>query len=211
MIKFSSIDFVKIALDRLSMHYHDRPRCKAYLKALISLFLDLQNVALGIPKTYDIDTAQGVDLDMIGDILGFSRYYSLQLTHLKGLFGLDEEDRETQSLGLSEEDDDTIGGYWLEEGQGQQSIDKLPDDLYRLFLKAKTLTNHTKCTLEEIIQVFKTLFPNEQFSLIKESPMNLVIKLHKSNFQGNVLSLIETTDIIPRGAGVSLMFEDFGT
>jgi len=206
--KFSKIPFVQVALDRLSMHYHDGLKTRAFLSALIELFLDLQDVAFAIPTTYDIDKATGVDLDMIGDILGFSRNYGLELDLSDDLFSFDEEDHATSGPGMSEEDDDSVGGYWKEEGEGAAVTDQLSDDLYRLFLKAKTLSNRTRCTLEDIMTVFRTIFPDQHFSLTKTSPMNLVLRIEKKSFQPNILKLLETTDIIPRGAGVSLQFKD---
>ena len=58
----------------LILQYHDKPKAKATIEAVVSLIPDdlIQEVTNG----FDIETAVGKQLDILGEYIGVDRYYT---------------------------------------------------------------------------------------------------------------------------------------
>lgn len=53
--------------------HQDKPRYMAWLRAVLSLWVDLANCALAMDKAFSVDQAQGPQLDWVGKMVGVSR------------------------------------------------------------------------------------------------------------------------------------------
>ena len=69
----SLLDIKAQGLGRLASQYSDRPNILAYIEALLDAYQELEDVFQFMALQTDIDVAEGVNLDIIGEIVGISR------------------------------------------------------------------------------------------------------------------------------------------
>lgn len=103
------------------------PNFVATVSLVASAWSDNSNVAMGGPTDYDLDVAVGAQLDKIGQWIGITRYLTGAISGVYFAF-----------------DDPTLGfdqGVWLGPFDSPTGILALPDDYYRLVLKARIFNN----------------------------------------------------------------------
>lgn len=110
---------------------------------------------------FDLDTATGDQLDIIGQWIGITRDVAVPITGV--FFSWDGTD---VSLGWD-------AGVW----QGATEITQLTDEFYRTLLKAKIAANHWDGTTEGAYAVFAIIFPDNLILIQDNQDMtyNLVI------------------------------------
>lgn len=96
---------------------------------------DGANVAIHAPTDYDLDVAVGTQLDKIGEWIGVTRYLTSAIGGVYFAF-------DTATLGFDE-------GIWLGPFDSPTGILALPDDYYRLVLKAKIFNNRWDGSIED--------------------------------------------------------------
>lgn len=69
---------VKPYLDLITSQYRNSPKFKQWLTVLLTPLIDAQNLALILYTYFDIDTAIGVQLDKLGEIIGAKRLLPFQ-------------------------------------------------------------------------------------------------------------------------------------
>lgn len=69
----TQIDYVAAGLARLTSEYQGQPKLAAYLTALLQPLNNIEQAGQDIERSFDIDTAVGVQLDRIGDLVGIGR------------------------------------------------------------------------------------------------------------------------------------------
>jgi hypothetical protein len=100
------------------------------LAALLQPLVEAQEVLAQLSADFDLDTAVGVQLDMVGEWLGRSRWVD----------GFDQ-------------------GQWLGPFDPTSVIVAMPDDTYRSVLRLQAMANHWDGTLASIQNQFATVFP----------------------------------------------------
>jgi len=140
------IDYVKQELSRIAMQYKERPKFEAAITAVMQQFNDVEAAFFQLYGIVDIETATGVNLDNIGDIVGVTRSVpdGLQLA----FFGFTDT---PEALPYGEEGVANIGGRFYEEGEPFTSTTVLGDPEFRLLIRAKIVKNHSKGSVEDII------------------------------------------------------------
>lgn len=79
-------------IDLITSQYQNSPKYKAWVERLLTPFVDIQNLALTLYTYFDIDTAVGKQLDILGDIVGAKRLLPFTPTEADPLLG-DEDYR----------------------------------------------------------------------------------------------------------------------
>lgn len=77
-------------LNLIPSQYQNSPKFKQWLTVLLTPLVDVQDLASNLDKYFDIDSAVGVQLDMLGHIVGASRL--LPFTPTNGNPVLDDDD-----------------------------------------------------------------------------------------------------------------------
>jgi len=78
-------DLVNYYTNLLIIQYHDKPKAQATIQLLGETML-ANGVLLDVQNGYDVDTAVGVQLDVIGKYVGVDRFFSeIDLTNFFGL------------------------------------------------------------------------------------------------------------------------------
>ncbi|KDB58321.1 DUF2612 domain-containing protein [Bordetella bronchiseptica] len=129
---------------RAYSQYRNQPKFMDWLAIARRMGGSLSDAAIAVRHSYDIDKAQGAQLDTIGRIVVFSRDFIGQLTMQTAEFdALDGAECGDEDATFSE---------------ARVSDDaQMADGLYRLAIKAKIMKNTGDATIESIIQEMMVL------------------------------------------------------
>lgn len=111
-----------------------QPHFIATVSAALQAWLDTQSTLVGMLPGFDLDTAVGAQLDVVGEWVGGSRRLATPITGVYFAF------------------DDTIktgfdSGVWLGPGNSASALSLLDDETYRLILRLKIAANNWDGTL----------------------------------------------------------------
>lgn len=135
--------------DRIYAQYRDKPKAVAWYAIARQLGGSIEAAAQAVRKSYDIDTAVGEQLNVIGRIVVAPRSFVGSMPMNPGLFDLTDGDE----FG----DDDAMFSALTIDQDGQ-----LSDELYRLVIKAKIVKNNGDATIENILDGMNFLLPKAQ-------------------------------------------------
>lgn len=130
---------IKNVPQRAYSQYRDKPKFMDWLSIARRMGGSIDSAAQAVRKSYDIDTAQGEQLDVLGRIVVFPRDFIGQLDMQTAEFDLSD--------GAECGDSDAI---FSESSVSNDAT--MSDDLYRLAIKAKIMKNNGDATIESIIQ-----------------------------------------------------------
>lgn len=196
------IDYRALGRSRVARQYQESPKFLAYLDALLSFCNELELVLQDVALQSDIDQADGVNLDVIGEIVGISRIVPDSVP--VQFFGFDGQDG---ALPYGDEGYSGNGGRFREEAESATATTILSDQEYRLLIKAKIVKNHSNGTNEDLLQGLSYLFGQAGYSV----PVS-VDDLGGMAVQiaiGRPLTYLEKVlvanlDILPKPAGVRI-------
>lgn len=132
--------------DRIYAQYRDKPKAVAWYEIARKLGGSIEAAAQAVRKSYDIDTAVGEQLNVIGRIVVAPRSFVGSIPMNPALFDLTDGDE----FG----DDGAMFSALTIDQDGQ-----LSDDLYRLVIKAKIIKNNGDATIENILDGMNFLLP----------------------------------------------------
>ena len=132
--------------DRIYAQYRDKPKAVAWYEIARKLGGSIEAAAQAVRKSYDIDTAVGEQLNVIGRIVVAPRSFVGSIPMNPALFDLTDGDE----FG----DDGAMFSALTIDQDGQ-----LSDDLYRLVIKAKIIKNNGDATIESILDGMNFLLP----------------------------------------------------
>jgi len=196
----TTIDHKSLAESRLATQYRDSLKLIAYIKALLYEADTLESVLRDLLENRWIETAVGVNLDILGSIVGQSREFID--AEVFDYFGF-ADNPIAQSFGTLS--DIGIGGRFRALGEETQGIRLLTDDEYRIFIKARILRNSTSSTPEEIITQFRFLFDSPIIVIREGLKASYEISIGR-RLSLNEKSIISQTNIVPKTAGVSVSY-----
>lgn len=82
----------------------------------------------------------------------------------------------------------------------------LPDDIYRMVIKAKMYKNHWDGTREGMDNIMKSFFPNLPYEIVDGQDMSITVTIIDPTVQDVFLGLIEGGFILPKPAGVRVSY-----
>jgi len=176
-------EFINDALSRLAYQFKDSPSLKATITAFIK---DLEDAGIALEQLLSdrwLETAEGVQLDGIGEIVGLKRPSAS--TDILGAFGF-LSDENAQGFGTL--DDGDIGGNFKSLNSTAQPIG---DSLYRTLIKAKIQVNKTTMTNEDVISMIS-------FALDGAKVRYILIETTKPIYEiGRILTPFEVLIVLP--------------
>lgn len=186
------------ARKRVITQYTESTKFLAALSKLANQCQDLEDALLSVQQVTDIDTAAGVNLDVIGDIVGVSRYIPSSL--LISFFGFDDT---AGGKVFGEEENPGIGARFRDEDEPYTATSVLGDPEFRLLIRAKIIKNHSIGTNEDILNGMQYIFQGALNVVEDVGGMSIRIGI------GKTLTLIEQTlistlDLLPRPNGVKI-------
>ena len=114
-------------LGKITSEHRGKPRFSATVEANVSPIADAQAFLAGIPEAYDLDTAIGAQLDVVGEWVGISRKIQIPLVSVWFSVGI-------AGLGVGE-------GIWKGPYDPTYGIASLDDDTYRDLIRLKIKVN----------------------------------------------------------------------
>jgi hypothetical protein len=187
------------AESRLATEYRDSINLISYIRSLLCDANNLEQVFKDLIDKRWIETASGINLDILGSIVGQSReFIDAEIFDYFGFF----DSPIAQSFGTV--DDPGVGGRFRIIDEPTQGLRQLNDEEYRLFIKARIIKNSTSSTPEEIISLLSFLFDTNLILLI-DGNTSYDISIGK-RLSLNEKSIILNTDIIPKTAGVRVNY-----
>lgn len=185
--------------DRIYAQYRNKPKAVAWYAIVRELGGDIAAAAEAVRKSYDIDTAVGEQLDVIGRIVVAPRSFIGNVPMNPGLFALTDGD---------EFGDDSAMFSALTISQDGQ----LSDELYRLVIRAKIVKNNSDASIESILTGINFLLPGAEVIRVTDGEdMSFSVE-----FAGQITNLerfaLLNAALIPKPQGVRFngFLEEFG-
>jgi len=148
---------------RITSEHANKPKFVATIAACLQPLADQIAVLDAMAGKFDIDDAVGAQLDVIGEWVGVSRNVR---TPLEGVyFSFD-----TEGLGFEQ------GVIWAP-GEPTTGLIALPDDIYKLLLRAKIIANQWDGTIPGAYEAWDTLLAPYGFTILIQDNGNMTMTL----------------------------------
>lgn len=132
-------------LNLITSEHRGREKFEATVLAGVSPFSKLQTVMLALPADFEIDAAIGVQLDAVGVWVGRSRRIAKPITGV--YFTWDNLSSDGWDFGV-----------WKGQFDPDSGLVELPDESYRVLLKAKIAANRWDGTIPGAYDVWANIF-----------------------------------------------------
>jgi hypothetical protein len=141
-------------LGLITSWHADKPRFVNTVAALLQPLIDSQAMFQKLTADFDLDTAVGVQLDMVGQWIGRTRYVDMPLAGKFFSFNdsFDGTPGDSPNTGFNK-------GVWLGKYDTTDGISRLDDETYRTLLKLQAIANHWDGTIPSIADDFDRVFP----------------------------------------------------
>lgn len=197
-------ELVEYYKNLLVVQYHGKPKAQATIALLIDAML-ANGLAFDVRDGFDIDTAIGAQLDIIGLYVGIDRFYQGQV--LSGYFAFTEYNEVSipaDKRGFAVYADyDTKTGKTLKYSDVLSQDLKLPDDAFRFVLKLKIVQNNSNHSHKSIDDSLYTFFGN---TLIMDSIGNMVMNYFAYGVDSGILDAVVQKKVLPKPMGVRLQY-----
>lgn len=185
----------------IQSQYSSSPRIKYLIRAFHQAILPDADIKLFYDKIFNLETAEGIGLDIWGRIVGVERNMLTVANIGVKYFG----------LGNSRLQMKQIQGFDQAPFFNDDLSEKLTlsDEAYRFLIKAKALANISSGSLADLNRLVKTLLPHVSVKITRVEPMHLMMicvgKL--SDFERNLL-ISGQFPPIPTGVKLDLDLQD---
>ena len=174
-------------LELLLSQYYNSTNFIKYLQVFTDMNQDIHEMLLAVEAQRMYDVAAGVQLDIVGDLVGASSRTLQGIAALDyfGYVGATESNGEI-AIGAGTDADRTIGGFF-DSDTGPITEDlPLNDLLYRQWIAARIIKNSARCTIEDIILFIQTLLGNFDLDVEVTEPTAATIHIQIHNTLGLV-------------------------
>lgn len=192
------IDHQAQALERVATQYSEAAKFLAYIRALMSQSAEIEALFGNVAEIADIDLAEGVNLDIIGEIVGVGRIIPNAIA--VQFFGFDAQPGATP---FGEEGTPGIGARFREDAESESATSVLSDIEYRMLIRAKIVKNHALGTCEDILAALSYLFGGVPSNVDDIGVMHIGVAIGAA-LTYRQKALINQLDILPRPAGVNI-------
>ncbi|MDB5444985.1 MAG: hypothetical protein JWQ97_302 [Phenylobacterium sp.] len=147
--------------DLITSEHADKVRFVATVDASTKPFADLAAVLDAMSGAFDLDSAVGAQLDIVGQWVGISRQVVIPIA--AAYFSWD-----TAGLGWDR-------GFWRRPFDPTQGITSLPDEPYRTLLRATVALNQWDGTLPSAQAAIAPVFPNNPVAISDNQNMTMTV------------------------------------
>lgn len=215
---FLEIDYLSEARSRYTEQFkYDALRDEGakifdkYVQVLLGGKIELQEVFRQLMQERSLDTAVGVNLDNLGEIVGQERtLLNVDIFEFFGFRGL------PNSGSFGDLVDPTIGSVFYDSKNARFGNITLTDEVYRIFIKAKIAKNVTRATPEDIMNFANFIFSTTGSTIQLEGGAQYTLMIGKelSSFERSLLRYINKTPgytsyLIPKPIGVGVNYGNY--
>jgi hypothetical protein len=165
------VDYLAQARSRYTQQFKNKPIFDAHIKIVIDEILELQQVFQDLMGLRGLETATGVQLDIIGAIVGQPRVL-VDFT-LFPFFGFEGASGAETFGTLS---DPSIGGLWKSLSDSNGTNFEVDDDTYRFILKARIVANISNTTPQGVIDAVNYIVGRHDSTIIEAGNAHLIIQ-----------------------------------
>lgn len=170
-----------------------KPKFVATVALAVEPWAGLQAMETAAISATTIDNARGVQLDWIGQWVGISRRVLVPIT------GVYFSWNTTVAEGWN-------SGVWKGEFDPSGGLSELPDNDYRVLIKAKILANNSSGSIPEIYAILNAAFPGVGIDVIDNQDMTMEILYTIADFTP-IKEAILIQGLIPiKPSGVSITY-----
>lgn len=211
VVPFNEVNFLDDMRSRITEQFKSKTVIDKLLQLEAKNREELQQVFKDLLQLRSIDEARGVQLDIIGRIVGQPRE----------LIGVTLYDYFAYAGYVNGEtygdlSDPSQGGVYYSEGDSLGGNILFDDETYRLYIKSKIIKNQTASTPEELISFVSFLFGQDTpiYLVEGDAHINIFIGRELSALEINLLNFTSyeagyPTRLIPKTVGVSLNYSSF--
>lgn len=152
LIPFKEEDYLRQARSRYTMAFQGKEIFDRYIRLITSEVEDIQSILKQMTQDRSLDRAKGMNLDIIGEILGQPRVI-MDVDFLE-FFGMQGNPRSTAMGDLFSNQ----GGMFFDLNERLQGSVELDDETYRIILRAKVAKNTTRATPEDLMWYLNFVF-----------------------------------------------------
>lgn len=143
-------DIIDNGIDRLAYQYKDSEKFKGFIEGFLTEFEELDISRLQLLNDRWLNTARGVNLDILGEIVGKERPTVPQ--NLVDFFGFSDD---PLALGFGSDTDPSVGGHFFDENSGATIL--ADDDVYLSAIRGQIILNFTQMTAPETTELLSFL------------------------------------------------------
>lgn len=178
---------------------HRKPKFLATVTSLVKPYVDIMNAAWKVEsRGFNIDTANGTQLDILGEWVGLSRHVNLEIPD--NFFGYGyTPDSDPRNWG---------SGIWAPYGRIPTTSYSLNDSIYRFFLKIKIVLNNWDGSVNGLYEAFNSMFdPTECILNVRDNQdMTMTLTLRMDTDNDLYLLLLQQDYLNVRPAAVSINY-----
>lgn len=176
--------------------YDDKPVLRAILTALGAEMDELNQAINDLKNKRWIDTAEGVQLDGIGEIVDRNRQIDKAIA--------------VQVFGFQGQPNVVGFGQARFRGANESNLESyiLDDTEYKLVLALKAMMNNSRATAEDTINSLKYVYNAPIVSLEEIGNANIIIGIGK-NLSDNEKLLANAVDLVVKAGGVGLKYKSY--
>jgi hypothetical protein len=189
--------------DLLLYQYVNLPKARAHIAALAGAAI-CDFVAFQVKDAFDLDTAVGDQLDVLGQYIGFDRRIPLVIDRpYWRLADYTTYDPGTPLEGLTDYTDASVNSdsVFYRYFMADQATQDLEDEEYRFLLKLKALVNTSDHSLASIVEVLYSFF-GTGISLVDNCDMTMVYTVQPG--ASRLVQLAVSQGLLPKPAGVGI-------
>lgn len=193
MINTHDVDYY---LSLITSQHADKPKFRAMVAASVKPFCDIQACAANLINDFDLDQAQGVQLDAIGLWVGISRRIAVPLTGIYFTY----DDPPGSKTGYD-------NAIYKEVGDPSTGLTVLPDSLYLPLIRAKIVANYSRGTTDDIYDILD-VFTMEPGSVLitNNQDMTITLTIDSTRLSNAQIQIITTGTIPIKPAGVGINY-----
>lgn len=188
----------------LIIQYRNKPNALGTIQAIIRSLM-IYDLIRAVENGYDIDTAVGVQLDVLAKYAGAKRV-STGVDFERVFFGFvdyDEIPPYSNVTGLISYDDlNPPDSQFLEYDTDEGSLFKLTDAELRIIIKLKLAQNNSNHSTGEIDEILNDFFPGQ---VVFDDNFDMTISYVFSSSVARIISIAVSQNAIPKPAGVGLL------
>lgn len=196
-------DIVDYYVDLLIIQYNDKPKARAHIDLIVREMLS-SGILFDIQDAFNLETAIGVQLDILGKYIGVNRFYEdtdLSNDYFGFADAYDIGGTSSNIIGFDDAFDPDKEGDFLDAFQVISKEFRLNDDSYRFLLKLKIAQNYSNHSTKSISESMALFFGDE---IVFKDNYNMTITYFIKDVSSALVKAALIKKVFPKPMGVRL-------
>jgi hypothetical protein len=194
-------ELVQYYINLLIIQYQNQPKARATIEAVISMLM-LYDMMISVRDGYDLDTAVGRQLDILGKYLGEDRIIT-GTSFTRDYYGFSDygDTAPFDNEPMLDYGDEIPDVQWFDYRDSTQSLFALNDDEYRQILRFKLVQNYSDGSNQDVDNFLQEYFGE---SVLFFDNQNMVLTYVFDETAERLVTIAQSEGLLPRPAGVGL-------